>query len=76
METNQTIASRAAGPDSRIAGLPDRLDDSASIIDTLMALPADEEDEGSSIWKRMAERRLAKALRERLSAFDEAAPQG
>lgn len=35
----------------------------ASIVDTLMAMPAHEEDEGATLWKRVVERRLADRLR-------------
>lgn len=67
METNRTKTNPQSGFDAQVGALLDRVHESASIIDSLLAMPLPGEDESAPEWDaavtRRLERRLADAMR-------------
>lgn len=66
METNRTKFSQS-GFDAQVGALLDRVHESASIVDSLMAMPLPGEGDAAPEWDaavtRRLERRLADAMR-------------
>ncbi|MEW9805535.1 hypothetical protein [Mesorhizobium marinum] len=67
METNRTKTSPGSGFDAQVGALLDRVHESSSFIDSLMAMPVAGEDDAPRAWNaavtRRLERRLANAMR-------------
>lgn len=67
METNRTKTNPQSGFDAQVGALLDCVHESASIIDSLLAMPLPGEDESAPEWDaavtRRLERRLADAMR-------------
>jgi hypothetical protein len=67
METNRTTIYPQSGFDAQVGALLDRVHESASIVDSLMAMPLPGEDNAPREWNtavtRRLERRLADAMR-------------
>ncbi|MEP9387892.1 hypothetical protein [Mesorhizobium sp. KR9-304] len=67
METNRTKTHPQSGFDAQVGALLDRIHESASIVDSLMAMPLPGEDNAPPEWdaavSRRLESRLAAAMR-------------
>ncbi|MDQ2633084.1 MAG: hypothetical protein M3Y78_05045 [Pseudomonadota bacterium] len=67
METNRTNPHSKSGFDAQVGALLDRVHESSSIVDSLMAMPLAGEDGSAPEWSaavtRRLERRLADAMR-------------
>ena len=67
MDTNRTTTSPHSEFDAQVGALLDRIHESASIVDSLMAMPLPDEDDSAPEWNaavtRRLERRLADAMR-------------
>lgn len=62
METNRDVAGFEAAFDPQIARLLDRAQESASIVDRLMAIPGGEAGTAASEWDRAIAQRLERKL--------------
>jgi hypothetical protein len=66
METNRTKTNPQSGFDAQVGALLDRIHESASIVDSLMAMPRGDDDaapEWDAAVTRRLERRLAETMR-------------
>ncbi|HEY6633309.1 MAG TPA: hypothetical protein VIZ90_17805 [Rhizobiaceae bacterium] len=71
METNRTKTRPQSGFDAQVGALLDRNDETASIIDRLMAMPPSSEDDASPEWDAAVTRRLERRLADTMRAIIE-----
>jgi hypothetical protein len=71
METNRTKTNPLSGFDAQVGALLDRIHESASIIDSLMAMPLPDEDNSAPEWDVAVTRRLERRLAETMRAIIE-----
>jgi hypothetical protein len=71
METNRTKTNPQNGFDAQVGALLDRIHESASIIDSLMAMPLPDEDNAAPEWDAAVTRRLERRLAETMRAIIE-----
>ena len=71
METNRTKTSPQSGFDAQVGALLDRIHESASIVDSLMAMPSPGEDDAAPEWDAAVTRRLERRLAETMRAIIE-----
>jgi hypothetical protein len=73
METNRTKTSPQSGFDAQVGALLDHIHESASIIDSLMAMPLPGESESAPEWDAAVARRLESRLANAMRAMIEPA---
>ena len=71
METNRTKTHPQSGFDAQVGALLDRIHESASIIDSLMAMPLPDKDDVAPEWDAAVTRRLERRLAETMRAIIE-----
>ena len=71
METNRTKTNPQSGFDAQVGALLDRIHESASIVDSLMAMPLPGEDDAAPEWDAAVTRRLERRLAETMRAIIE-----
>lgn len=71
METNRTKTNPLSGFDAQVGALLDRIHESASIVDSLMAMPLPDEDNAAPEWDAAVTRRLERRLAETMRAIIE-----
>ena len=71
METNRTKTNPQSGFDAQVGALLDRIHESASIVDSLMAMPLPDEDNSAPEWDAAVTRRLERRLAETMRAIIE-----
>ena len=71
METNRTKTSPQSGFDAQVGALLDRIHESASIVDSLMAMPVSSEGDAAPEWDAAVTRRLERRLAETMRAIIE-----
>lgn len=75
METNRTKTHPQSGFDAQVGALLDRIHESASIIDSLMAMPLPAEGEAAPEWDAAVTRRLESRLADTMRAIIEPEPE-
>ena len=71
METNRTKTSPQSGFDAQVGALLDRIHESASMVDSLMAMPSPGEGDAAPEWDAAVTRRLERRLAETMRAIIE-----
>jgi hypothetical protein len=71
METNRTKTNPQSGFDAQVGALLDRIHESASIVDSLMAMPLRGDDDAAPEWDAAVTRRLERRLAETMRAIIE-----
>ena len=71
METNRTKTYPQSGFDAQVGALLDRIHESSSMIDSLMAMPLSGEDDSAPEWDAAVTRRLERRLAETMRAIIE-----
>ena len=71
METNRTKTNPQSGFDAQVGALLDRIHESASIVDSLMAMPLPDEDNAAPEWDAAVTRRLERRLAETMRSIIE-----
>ena len=71
METNRTKTHPQSGFDAQVGALLDRIHESSSIVDSLMAMPLSGEDDSAPEWDAAVTRRLERRLAETMRAIIE-----
>jgi hypothetical protein len=75
METNRTKTNPQSGFDAQVGALLDRIHESASIIDSLMAMPLPGEGDAAPEWDAAVTRRLERRLAETMRVIIEGEPE-
>lgn len=71
METNRTKTHPQSGFDAQVGALLYRVHESASIVDSLMAMPLPGQDDAVPEWNAAVTRRLERRLADAMRAFIE-----
>jgi hypothetical protein len=71
METNRTKTHPQSGFDAQVGALLDRIHESTSIVDSLMAMPLPAEDRAAPEWDAAVARRLERRLADTMRAIIE-----
>jgi len=71
MGTNRTNSRPQSGFDAQVGALLDRIDESASIIDRLMAMPPASDDDAAPEWDAAVTKRLERRLADTMRAIIE-----
>ena len=71
METNRTKTNPQSGFDAQVGALLDRIHESASMVDSLMAMPSAGEGDAAPEWDAAVTRRLERRLAETMRAIIE-----
>jgi hypothetical protein len=71
METNRTKTYPQSGFDAQVGALLDRVHESTSFVDSLMAMPLPGESESTPEWDAVVTRRLERRLAEAMRALIE-----
>ena len=71
METNRTKTSPQSGFDAQVGALLDRIHESASMVDSLMAMPSPGQGDAAPEWDAAVTRRLERRLAETMRAIIE-----
>jgi hypothetical protein len=69
METNRPYSQKQGGFDAQVGALLDRVHESVSIVDSLMAMPLPDEGESAPEWDAAVTRRLESRLVEAMRAL-------
>jgi len=74
MDSNRTKSARA-GFDAQVGALLDRVQEQASIVDSLMAMPLPGEDDAPREWNTAVTRRLERRLADAMRVIIEGEPE-
>lgn len=75
METNRPKTYPQSGFDAQVGALLDRIHESASIVDSLMAMPLRSEEDAAPEWDAAVTRRLERRLADTMRVIIEGEPE-